>query len=366
MIIKFRYCIVLIVIVLNHTNAHLQSKLSFGFEVKPKFGFLLAQRPEIANIPRSHTFAGELSFVIQTTGKKKWHKTYNYPTVGATIFGASVGNKVILGNFYGSYAFIEFPFFKKSSYELCAKLGSGLAYTSKVYDPLLNPKNALISSHVNTLICFGLKNKFTINRHQIILGIDLTHFSNGAYKVPNIGVNMPFISLGYGCKFKTNPTPTDTSFKQSLPFQKLLFGMSAVYSNKEMSPFGQGRLPVYGLSLFSRYFFRPKVGCEFSLDVISKQIILKYKPSIEKNQADLIQVGVYAGYLLPLDKLHFALGMGVNIYDKFQPENLFYHRIGMRYYLDNGIHLNVVLRSNWAKADFTEWGIGYTFNYRKK
>ena len=66
-----------------------------------------------------------------------------------------------------------------------------------------------------------------------------------------------------------------------------------------------------------------------------------------------------------MDHFHFVLGMGVNVIDKFQPEGRFYHRIGMRYYLNNGISLNAVLRSNWAKADFAEWGIGYTFNYKK-
>ena len=335
----------------------------WGIELKTKTGFLIGKRGEISNLPKEHTFATEISIVNYTNGSKKWHKAYQYPTVGGTFFAASVGNREVLGNFYGSYAFIEFPFIKTSSYQFCAKLGSGLAYTSKVYDPITDPKNAVISSHVNALICFGIKNKFSVGKNQFILGLDLTHCSNAAYRVPNIGINMPFVSVGYGYRlnnYKIIDTENST-FKSN----KILFGINSVYSVKEIFPTGQGHLPIFGLSLFTRQFVSSKVGWEVSLDAISKQIISRYKTEIPKTQKDYIQIGVYGGYLLPLDHFHFVLGMGVNVIDKFQPEGRFYHRIGMRYYLNNGISLNAVLRSNWAKADFAEWGIGYTFNYKK-
>ena len=163
-----------------------------------------------------------------------------------------------------------------------------------------------------------------------------------------------------------NKYTTNEIHKNTLPFKKILYGLNGVYSVKEIFPTGQGHSSIYGLSFFSRCFFKTKVGCELSLDVISKQVILKYKTEIPKTQSDLIQIGIYAGYLLPLDKFHFVLGMGMNIIDKFQPEGKFYHRVGMRYYFENGISLNAVLRSNWAKADFAEWGLGYTFNYKQK
>jgi hypothetical protein len=360
--LKYKFLLlVLFFIILSQEG--LISQLNWGVEFKPKFGFLIGKRGEVASLPRSHTYGGELSFVIHTNSKKHWHKACNFPTVGFTLFGASVGNKEILGDFFGSYSFIDFPFINSNRYQISGKLGAGVAFTSKVYDPILNPKNSVVSSYLNALVCFGVMNKFIFNRHSVVLGIDLTHCSNGAYKVTNIGINIPFVSIGYGYKF--NVTEKDSLRKAELPFRKLLVGMTIIYSNKEIFPTGLGKAPVYGLSLFSRYFFKPKVGCEISLDVVSKQIIMRYKPEIEKSQTDLVQVGLYAGYLLPLDKFHLVIGMGVNVRDKYQPEGLFYHRIGMRYYLNNGVNLNLVLRSNWAKADFVEWGLGYTLNYKK-
>jgi hypothetical protein len=102
---------------------------------------------------------------------------------------------------------------------------------------------------------------------------------------------------------------------------------------------------------------------EVMLDVISKQAIFGYKPEIPKTQWDILQIGLYTGYLFPLDQFHFVLGMGVYLKDKYQPEDFLYHRVGMRYYFTNGMHAQVQLKSHWARADYVEWGLGYTFNY---
>jgi hypothetical protein len=120
------------------------------------------------------------------------------------------------------------------------------------------------------------------------------------------------------------------------------------------------------LTGFARYFGPRKAGFEGGFDIISKQAILDYKPEIEKSQWDILQLGVFAGYLLPLDQFHFVFGMGAYIKDKYQPEDPVYHRVGMRYYFKNGLNAQLQLKTHWARADYVEWGVGYTFNYRSK
>ena len=54
--------------------------------------------------------------------------------------------------------------------------------------------------------------------------------------------------------------------------------------------------------------------------------------------------------------------------DRYDMDNELYHRVGMRYQFDNGLLLNMVLKTHWAKADYVEYGIGYTLkptNQRK-
>ncbi|MFM7566066.1 MAG: hypothetical protein ACKO4K_04915, partial [Flavobacteriales bacterium] len=89
-------------------------------------------------------------------------------------------------------------------------------------------------------------------------------------------------------------------------------------------------------------------------------------PYIEKRQIDLLQVGAYAAYLVPMDRFHFVFGMGAYLRDKYSPEDPLYHRIGARYACKNGLLLNFTLKTHWARADYLEYGLGYMFKYRKK
>ncbi len=340
------------------------AQMEWGLDYRQKIGFLAAHRGVMAHIPQHRANAGELTFFVHTKGKKAWHKACGFPTVGATIFGGSVGNNEILGTYWGSYGFIEFPFVHAPHYRFLGKLGAGMGFGTKVFDQETNPKNTAMSTHLNALLCVGIRNEWTFDRNQISLGLDMTHFSNGASKVPNLGVNLPYLSLGYGRVLQH-------AFKDSVTqpyknqFEKWLFSLNFIGSMKEIFPTNGKKYPVLALSASARYFARPKVGFEGAFDIISKQAIIGYKPEIEKSQWDLLQMGVFAGYLVPLDQFHFVIGMGLYLKDKYRPEDFVYHRIGIRYSFTNGLNTQVVLKSHWARADYIEWGLGYTFNRNK-
>lgn len=356
----------LVILLLGVTISALsQSQKEWGLEYRQKLGFLAAHRGVMGHLPNSQALAGELSVFFVPKGRKQWQGQCGFPYLGATLFGGSVGNNQILGTYWGAYGFIEFPFVKTKRFEFLGKLGSGLGYTAKVFDYDENPKNVAMSTHVNALICIGLKSHFNFGRNKLTFGIDMTHFSNGAFKVPNLGVNLPYFSLGYARTIR-NAQLDSMIVPNVVPLRRWLFGVTAVTSVKEIFPTGGKKYPVLGLNASWRWFAKPKVGYEGSIDIISKQAILDYKPEITKSQWDILQIGLYAGYLLPLDQFHFAIGMGVYVKDKYQPEDFVYHRVGMRYYFKNGINAQVILKSHWARADYVEWGVGYTFNFNKK
>jgi hypothetical protein len=338
-----------------------ESQKEWGMAISPKIGFLWAHRTVMGHLVQAHAFAGEFTYFLQTKGSKAWHKNYNYPVVGVTAFVGSPGSKEVLGEFYGGYPFIDFPFVKKKRFEFSGKIGAGLAYGTKKFSYDLDPKNVAIGSHFNALICLGLVNKFKFNRHHISLALDMTHFSNTSFTVPNLGLNLPLISFSYGYLIKMNE-PSEEKFS-FLNFHNWNFGVGGMLSTKEIYPTGGKRKMVFGLSLFSRRFFKPKVGMEVSLDVTSNQAILNYRPEITKKQADILQVGIFTGYILPFDRLHLLLGMGVYLRDKYKQESPLYHKVGVRYYMNEKINLNLVLKSHWGSADYLEMGMAYTFNH---
>lgn len=342
-----------------------QSKREWGISYRQKIGFLAAHRGVMGHLPQQQAYAGELSYFVRAKGTKQWHAPCNFPTIGGTFFYGSVGNDAILGRFTGAYGFIEFPFIHTKQFEFSSKLAAGLGHTSKVFNQETNPKNVAMSTHFNALICIGLQTNYKFGRNQLSLGVDMTHFSNGAYKVPNLGVNLPYLSLSYGRIIRATQKDTLVHSPHA-PFRKWIFGTTFIASAKEVFPTEGKKYGVFALSTSARYFKKPKVGLEFAFDIISKQAIFGYRTEIQKSQWEILQMGLYVGYLMPLDRFHFVLGMGAYIKDKYQPEDVVYHRVGFRYYFDNGVNAQVVLKSHWARADYVEWGIGYAFNYRKK
>ncbi|MBM3163954.1 MAG: acyloxyacyl hydrolase [Bacteroidetes bacterium] len=363
--------IIIFTVLLSVDSTLAQAYFEKALEYRQKIGILAAHRGVMAHLPRNVAYAGELSLLFRTRGHKAYQKSYRFPTYGAALFYGSIGSNVIMGNFLGIYGFSDLPMIKIRSYHMDFRISLGLGYNGNTYDPVSNPLNVALASKLNGIICFAIKNNVHFGKNALTFGLDLTHFSNGAFKVPNFGINMPYLFLGYArtivpvdpLKFAQGEAPT---VPMSLPYKRWIYSAMFTFNGKQSMPIGGKRYPVYGLNLSGKYFFNHKAGLELDIDVFSKQAILDYQPYIKKSQWDIIQVGAYAAYLVPLDRFHFVFGMGAYLRDKYSPEDPVYHRIGARYYLKNGILFNVTLKTHFARADLLEYGIGYTFNYRKR
>ena len=353
-----------ILLILCFSNLLAQTTNEQGIEVRQKIGFLAAHRGTMAHIPNELARAIEITYFQHTRGFKKWHKAFRYPTIGSTLFIGSVGNNELLGRYLGLYGFVELPIIKFKGYEFNWKFGSGLGYTNKPYDPIENPKGIAIGSHVDAMICVGVKSIYRFKRNALTLGLDLTHYSNAAFQVPNFGINLPYVSLGYAHRIGKEKSLIETH-KYDYPIKKWLYGVYGIFSMKQVMPIGGNRYPIYAGGLSARRFFNDHAGLEFDLDVISKQAILAYNEQIPKTQLRMVQIGLYVGYLLPFDHFHFIFGMGAYVRDYYKPEDPVYHRIGMRYVFSNGIMANVTLKTHFGRADYMELGLGYTLNYKK-
>ena len=335
-----------------------QSKKELWIEGRGKIGFLAAHSSVMGHLAKEHAFGAELSLIHQTRGSKKWHAAYKYPTIGVTAFYSTAGNRDVLGTYFGLFPFINLPLIKKENFSFSTKLAAGLGYTNKVYDAIENNLNVAVSTNLNARITIGVDARYTFNNQFLSIGIDASHFSNAAVKVPNLGLNMPFLSLAYGYKIKSIKDEIITTERKDKYWE---YGAMAIASSKETFPTGGKKHPVFGLNLYGRRFFNSNTGMEVSFDFISKQAIIDYHKEIPKTQYEILQVGTFVGFILPFDHFHLITGMGIYLKDKYQPEDFLYHRVGMRYVFENGININLVLKSHWARADYTEFGIGYSF-----
>jgi hypothetical protein len=347
-----------------YLGSHLAySQVTEGFQCRIKTGFLAAHRGVLSHLPQDIAFATELSYYKHLKRKGSWAEKYNYPTVGATLFVGSVGSNQLLGYYTALYGFADIPLFVKNNFELSWKFGSGLGFTSRIYDPILNPKNMAISTHINSMMTMGIQSKFRFEMNTLSVGLDLTHFSNSGYSMPNFGINIPYLSITYARQL--NMVGTMNREENINEFKRLYYGLYGFFSIKEVNADANKKYPVYAAGFFGRYFFQQKAGIEMGIDVVSNQSLFAYEPQLEKNQASILQLGIYSGYLVPLNHFHFFFGMGAYIRDRFQPNGPFYHRIGFRYQFVNGLYGNITLKTHWGKADYMETGLGYVFNFKK-
>jgi hypothetical protein len=337
----------------------LRSQAQTGFEVRQKLGFLIAHRPVMAHLPQAPAVATELSYIVRTTDRKTWHQAYHQPLIGGTLFFGSVGNNQILGHFTGLYGFVELPIIHAPHYRLDFKFGTGAGYTNRPYDPVLNPKNVAIGSHFNAMMCFALKNSWRFGTHGLTLGLDMTHFSNASFTIPNLGINLPYLSVGYQHyiatqKVKANPIQEINRHQE--------FGLTLIGSGKEMTPLGSGRFPVLAASVQARHYFGPKAGLELGLDIIYKASLLHAYPGLPLRNIDPLQLAVFAAYMHPFDRLQFFYGVGAYLRDPLHPDTPVYFRLGCRYAFTTHVDGHFALKTHFAKADYLEFGLAYHFN----
>ncbi|MGV3630391.1 MAG: acyloxyacyl hydrolase [Bacteroidota bacterium] len=335
-------------------------KSDWGIAASYRHGFLMAHRPIMAHLTKEHTNAFEASLFFETRGKKDWHKAYHYPTVGISVLATSAGNKEILGNYFGSFAFIQLDFLHTKHSRIYSKIGTGLGYTGKVFDQALNPKNVAVSSHINALINFSVLYQYRVERNQFMAGIDMTHFSNGASVLPNLGVNLTYFSLGYARKFQHTEEIRQAKEKVSID-RSWKYTVIGIASRRDSYPISKEKYPVFALALSTQKAFRHGAGYETGIDLMYKPSIRKYKPVIPKSAESMMQIGWYNGWFMSFDKMQVHVGMGIYLRDEYFADDRMYHRLGFRYAFKNGLLMNVTLKSHWAKADYVEYGIGYRF-----
>lgn len=303
--------------------------------------------------------AGELKYGIQSTGKSAWEQWLGYPVYGFGYYFGTIGNRQVLGLPQGVYSFMEFPLLRTGRLKFGNQIALGLSYNLKVYDPETNPLNLAMSTWLNVFFSFNLNLGIRITDHLVFKqGANFAHFSNGAVKIPNTG----FYMLDYysGLQFDIDPTPYRynrhdlPAFSRSNHFQAVLAGgtKQTEYKGKQ-----------YFMSTLSLAFAR-KIS---RVNRIGIGADLFYDAGLEQNFPEglpfhwLLRQGFFAGHELLIWKFSVIVQQGIYGYRKINLHQKYYSRLALRYHLTDHAFMNISLKSHWGKADYIEWGAGYSF-----
>lgn len=295
----------------------------------------------------------------------KFNYLYRYPTLGIG-FNTTIPYYTEIGRPQALYGFMEIPFSisaqrNRVSFGYFMQLGVG--FNLKPYDPTVNPNNQYIGSKVNCYIQMGVNSTVRISeRVDFQASLGLKHYSNGATKRPNAGINLFPLNMGLNVKLgDIKPIPTEAPVIEEKGLRS--FWNIALYTGMKNYEIGD---PAYfrgGLGV--NYLLEPtyKYRLGIGLDFFWAQGMEKRFPEGDfsfKDQTSLAVVGSWEWQLT--ERLYVPIGLGAYLYrnELNQEITWFYERIGARYRFDNNMFAGMQIKAHKAKADFFEFTFGYT------
>lgn len=352
-------------------------KDNFIISGKMHYGFLWAHHTKMDYLVKGHVPAFEISLGKQTSGNQFWEQLYNYPAIGVSFLHFNLANPDNLGNANGVLGYVNFPLIRKKKFMWSYRFGTGIGVVDKPFDRITNYKNSAIGSQLNILITLLTETKWTLSKNlSLSTGIGLTHFSNGAFKTPNLGINLPTVNIGASWHPSTSlrGEPHANFKRDTLPKigKEIEYSLIAAFGIKEIDPVGGSKYAVYTLSgnITKAVSMKRKLG--IGLDIFyDRSNIKRYQPDSSGNnvltgkESEFIRPGIHFAHELVISKLTAITQMGVYFYTKLKGDGYIYHRFALRYILSEHIFVNLSLKTHWAKADFIEWGLGYKVKSKK-
>ena len=325
---------------------------------------------------RRHYPAYEISLFKATYGRMRWEYMYNYPFIGVSYWYSDLGNTQALGSAHAVFPYINFPLLDSKDFNLFFRLGVGIGYITRPYDRYENFENIAIGSHLNGAVNLLMEGRWRIgNRFLASAGIGLMHFSNGAIKLPNYGLNIPCATVAVAYRLSRENVYLKRKLLPELyPFEfdgkrYLILDLNAAFAVKDMqATLGVGNrfLVVTGFANLLwpvSYKSRFGIGIDASYDS-SDEKILELKNIEPEHQVDLVKTGVNAAYELEFSRMSIMLNLGSYISGLDKSDGYVYEKLAIRVGITEQLFGSLTLKAHYAKADFVAFGIGYRFRLK--
>ena len=343
-------------LVLFSIGLRAQDKRFLSVSVTP--GFLLAHRADIKNLA-SHNTGVEVSFE-QEQNKSYWGGHYSEPTIGFGLLYYNLG-KESTGNAIGGTAHIKLQVADFSGLQLNFRMAGGLAYLSKKFDLQDNRRNQAVGSHINGSMQFGLVLRKRFETSYIELGPSISHYSNAAFKLPNLGYNIPSFTFRFGKELGLVKYGTQ---KAVANVDLLSWRATAIYGKKQLNISDPLDFTNFGLQIRGLYQVKSVRSWRFGLDYTRD----KTYGFSENPQQDLeslsvgetSEVAVAGGFQWSFGKTDVVAELGAYVYRPYTSKSPISQRMGIVYRFTDHLSGQGTLKFHNGVADFFEWGVGYT------
>jgi hypothetical protein len=325
------------------------------------YGHVWAHRARVEHLTQGHTQGAEVSLETQTDGTKWWHSVHGYPQTGFSAIYFDLANPKVIGNAASLLGYINFPLLRTKRFQCSIQTGAGLGYLSRRFDPVTDHKNMGIGSYVNSAIRFALRTRYRVPENIFLhFNYGITHFSNAAYRLPNLGINNITFSAGASWAF----SEPEKFLAPEIPAPDKRWMLELVYGGGVKENFPPGGSKYFAHTIYAQVMkplshkSRLGAGADFFYD-LSLLRFVQDATSKSERQLGAMRCGLHAGYEMQVHHFTLLFHMGYYIVDQTKIDSAFYHRYGLKYDLGKRLFINLTLKTHWARADYAELGLGW-------
>jgi len=327
-------------------------------------GKIFQHTPLIEPIIERPAVGGEFFLSRQTSGQNDWSAFFNHPDYGICYTFLDLGSPDYAGTAHCLFPYLNFHLFNnRNPLNLNLRIGTGLAYAGKVYDAENNPLNQAFSTHLNAILNAQLKGEYRIGGNwAMFAGAEIMHISNGAYQMPNLGLNVlglfAGISRSFGDQIKLTPFEKSTVNTNNRNWDCSVFLSGGI---KEIKPIGGKKYPAgdFNVEVTKKHLEYTRFGLSLDITYDASEydcIIFQSLPAVDR--LNTTRVGISGGYVLLLGKLSLDTYLGVYLHEENPLYGKIYQRTNLRYPLSDRVKLSLTLRNHKGKADFIGLGFG--------
>lgn len=324
-------------------------------------GFVIAHRGNMLHLVEDFSYTGIFHWE-RTFKDSSLNINFNYPTWGVKAMFTYLGSPSYMGNAYSINPYFGFTHLRSKKVTWRTHINLGLGYVTLPFSKDDNLKNIAVGSNINVSVRLNTELAFKIKDFELFFGAGMSHLSNAATSIPNLGANIANLELGL--KYAPNTPQFQPRGNYKLPYDsKIHYKVGLIGGFRELPP---ALGPTYGVlsaHMQAEKLLSQKNGVSLSLDTKFNgshvERVARNEALEAKNNWDYILIGLAPGYILQIKDLQMMFQFGFYLKNTFDFDGLMYHRVGMRYRVYKNWYANLSLYTHFAKADHMEIGIFY-------
>lgn len=353
----------------------LPARAQWQWSETAQYGFVAPHSVLMQPLITHHSVGGSVRLLKQNDNHR-YSKYYRNPYQGIDFTFIQTGNSRQLGNQYSLNFWNQFPVTrgggKSKGIHKYVHLGIGVGYSTKKWDAQTNFQAPVLGSHVNACLSIGYEQRlFKVKAIQVQAGVRVSHFSNGAFQLPNLGTNTVALTLNVlpvsRLKERIDTTKQLEVLAIYIPMSALKhYQVSLANGWKEVGQPGEAKHPVWTLS--ASYDFRhrkEKHGWAVNADLMYNSALyvqMNNRDGARPSATDIVQLGIGPTFIQYFGNTQLRIENGIYLRDKWAETTPVYQRVTLRYAPKEGNYfVQFGLKTHFAKADHGEIGIGYRF-----